>query len=224
MLATAAQLARVRAGLLGVPGTGPVRHYDPNRDGFAYYTSAEAWGGVSASDEGMAADLTFHTVLSFVEGWGHVQVGRTPWWLREGLAHWFQMRVTDRFHFFSDYDRDRASRLQGDRWLERAVAMAQNGTLPDWRERVRWHDPDGLTTRHNIVAWASVECLVSRGPQALCAILDHFDDHPFDAAAIGPAEALHRHGQAFRAACGMSLEEWEEAERGFVAGLGRRTR
>ena len=102
-----------------------------------------------------------------------------PYWLAEGLSHWFSRRVATDFINVEAGDDEAVNQDDQHEWHKKIRARAKHdgatllfSKMCEWR---RWED---LNYQAHIQSWSRVDFLMSQGPERVGALLSRIKDLP----------------------------------------------
>ena len=136
-----------------------------------YAVSTECDGGRLKHDTSLHCSLAFNVSQCLFDGFRYYNYD-LPVWIREGLAHWFERRVDEKWN---SYDQTEGSALDLKptwKWKPLVRAMAGNGNkYAPFVTASAWRDFGDLKFEDHMAVWSRVDFLLAQGPEKWKAFL-----------------------------------------------------
>jgi len=129
-----------------------------------YGVAAKMEGSAFRHDTALHANLTFNIAHGFVDGFRHYSYD-VPVWISEGLAHYFERRVSPLYNSFSQSESVLADTKPGTRWrlLTRKLITAHKGT--PFARIMTWRDFGQIGYDDHVLIWSRWDYLMSMGKE-----------------------------------------------------------
>ena len=196
---------------LGQNAQAPYRFWH-NKTGIVFYgTAMDFLGGGYENDVALHCSLISGLTKNFVNAAFGYDTD-TPFFWREGVAHWFVRQVHKDYPFFTATT-DKLARVRVDEeWEPKVRARVGHEAYPPSADMIRWDDPDALELADHLILWSRIDYLMSQERDAPGELLRRFKKTAQD-----PRTVLIEAGAAdpfvkdFSEALGMSPAEFDEA-------------
>lgn len=194
LLEKSSALARYTQVAFGTAFLQPQRQHFPKTGSLLFATATDLLEGDWRSDTGLTCYVQASVAQNLAEGLRGFRF-QLPFWLVEGIGHWFRRQVSPRFHVFSNSDpATRQSRDQAD-WAPSVRARVRHGAFPTTEDMLAWSDPNALKWSDHLVLWSRIDYLMSADEGAFGRLLVHLKDplgrRRSEDAIVRAREALH---------------------------------
>lgn len=119
--------------------------------------------GSLRNDTALHGHLVFNMTINLLDGFRHYSYD-LPVWIREGLAHWFERRVSPKYNSF---DQDEAAPLEPmNRWRWEPYVRQMLPVQKKWSPYARmlqWRQYGDISLNDHVMVWARVDFLMSFG-------------------------------------------------------------
>lgn len=135
-----------------------------------YVVAAESDGGRLRHDTALHANLVFnvgHNLIDGYKGYGY----DLPVWITAGLAHWFEGRVSPRFHTFDENEGSLADKRATPDWDREARRLLAAGKGTPFAEVFGWRDYGRISFVDHVLLWSRWEFLMSKGREPFARFL-----------------------------------------------------
>lgn len=114
-------------------------------------------------DEGLHGHLVFNIAINLLDGFKHYSYD-TPIWIREGLAHFMEREVTQRFNSFNSSEGGVAEITRKTRWEAEVRKLLAATKLPRMAEVMSMREYSDLTLPRHYAVWSMTDFLIRTKP------------------------------------------------------------
>jgi len=114
-------------------------------------------------DDALHNHLVFNTIHNLVDGFLHYSYD-TPLYLKEGLAHWFERRITPEYNTFSFSEGGIADKINKADWDTEVKKMIQRQEAPRLAELITLDGFGEFEGRHHLACWSLTAFFLERYP------------------------------------------------------------
>lgn len=191
-----------------------LQHF-PATDCFLFATAAQAFGGELRDPFLLHGHVVHAMVQNLLEAF--VGVGRCPFWLQEGLAHWYTRRIDPRLVEFTNLPMEQAHRFTNWEWEARLRARARQDLLPALADMLTWYDGRNRGLIDHAAIWSLVDWMMAQEPTAVATCLQSCRREPLTTRYLSRSQVLEWHTLRLDAAFGCDLPQLDERWRKHIA-------
>lgn len=162
------------------------------------------------NDTALHNHLVFNTAHNLLDGYKHYSYD-TPFWLKEGVAHWAERRLNPDYNSFSYSEGGLAESVYTSDWDSDVKKLLQQGDAPRLAELVNLQTFAGFTTEDHLVSWSMVKFLIEEHPEAFACINARLHGRKDERGYADQSRLLDVQRDAFRDCLGMSYARFDEA-------------
>jgi len=129
-----------------------------------YGVATEMEGGRLKHDTALHGDLVFNVAQNLIDGFRQYAYDM-PVWIREGIGHYFQRRVTPRWNSFSQNESNLADKKPLWRWRAETRKLLARGDFTPFAEMYTWRDYSQIKFDDHILLWSRWDFLMSLGKE-----------------------------------------------------------
>jgi hypothetical protein len=129
-----------------------------------YAVSSEADEGRLKDDTAMHANLVHNAVHNFLDGYRSYAYD-VPVWISEGIAHWFERRVSERFNSYCRDEGAAADPPAKWRWAPEVRRDVLAGKTKPLSELMQWRRYGEIEYDEHMMLWSRWDYLLSLGPE-----------------------------------------------------------
>jgi glutaredoxin len=122
-------------------------------------------------DEALHAHLVFNLTINLLDGYKHYSYD-TPIWIREGLAHFCEREISQKFNSFDSSEGAVADVSRKEKWEPEVRKLIASGKAPRMAELVAMKDYSELTLPKHYATWSMVDFLVKTDPAGFACLND----------------------------------------------------
>jgi len=164
------------------------------------------------ADAKLHGHLVFNLIHNFVDGFKFYTYD-TPYWVQEGLSHYFERKLSTRYNSFSRSEGGVPLGKGAKKWVNKVKSMINSGKVPRLAELMALRAYADFTLEHHYTCWSMVKFLVETRPTAFAEL--NKEIHGRKAADGGPdgtgiSDAFRA---AFKEHVGMSYSAFDRAWR-----------
>src|SRR5262245_59935263 len=100
-----------------------------------------------------------------LDGYKHYSY-ETPWWIREGLAHFVEREINPKFNSFDSTEGAVAEMTKESDWSAEVKRMIQSGKAPRMAEMANLKTPAEFKLPHHFACWSMTAFLIEKHPEA----------------------------------------------------------
>jgi glutaredoxin len=159
-------------------------------------------------DEGLHGHLAFNLAINLLDGFKHYSYD-TPIWIREGLAHFMEREITQRYNTFDSAEGGVAEMSRKVKWEPEVKKLLLAGKLPRLAEVLSMREYSDLTLARHYAVWSMTDFLIRTKPaeyarfnEALHGIMD-------DKGYADSSNLLEVHRERFREIFGWSYADFD---------------
>jgi hypothetical protein len=152
------------------PSAAGIRHLFQHAGSLFVGVAAEGPEVAPLDDSTLHATLVYNLVHVLVDAWKYPWHD-TPFWLQEGLAHWFRRRIRpDHEVFTCQPTQVPAGAARGD-WERLARSLANAGGVTPLHRTMLWLEDRSVAYADHVAMWSRVDFLLTRHPRAFAVLL-----------------------------------------------------
>lgn len=131
-----------------------------------YGMAEDCVDGRFADDTYLHAATVYSLVHTLTDGFRYYW-HESPFWLQEGLAHWYRRQVIDEFDHYSVLPIGLPERNRTQNWPATMRARVDLGNFTPLREAMAWIDDRAIDYGDHVAIWSRIDYLMRRHPNAL---------------------------------------------------------
>jgi hypothetical protein len=189
-----------------------IRHAFRNPACLFYGIAEDSVDGRFAEDSYLHAALTYSVTHNLIDGFRHYW-HETPFWLQEGLAHWYRRQVIEEFDHYTALPIGLPERNKTSNWSGTIRARVELGNFTSLRQAMGWIDDCSIDYGDHIAIWSRIDFLMRRFPTSLGPILRTVKGTNSQQT---PALLVERQVDALAKATAMTPEQFDAAWVAFV--------
>ncbi len=186
----------------------PYRYLFPKVGSMFFGTAEEFLQGEYANDLGLHCLVASAVVQNLLTFYGGTTYDLAPFFLTEGVGHWFTREIDERYPSFTGSADGVVAGRADTEWAPRVRARVVNGVFPTTAEMLAWNDPDEVEYAEHMILWSRIDHLARGTDGALGRLLRAL--RPANSRGI-PGEAVERVRAAFEQAVGQPLADYDAA-------------
>jgi len=178
-----------------------------------YGVSTESDDRRLKDDTALHCNVVFNLTINLFDGFRHYSYD-SPVWIREGLGHWFERRVNERFNSF---DQDEGSTLDIRstwKWESHTRKIIGTDKYAPFSEAYGWRNYGQIKFDDHVALWSRVDYLLSFGPEKFKTFLFHIKGRVDADWTPDPSDLVGAHREALREAYGLNPltldEKWQQ--------------
>jgi hypothetical protein len=161
-------------------------------------------------DEGLHGHLVFNLAINLLDGFKHYSYD-TPIWIREGLAHFMEREVTQRFNSFDSGEGATAEISRKTNWQAEVRKLLAAEKLPRLAEMLSMREFSDLTLPRHYASWAMTDFLIRTKPAEYARFNDALHGIMDDKGYPDSSNLLEVHREKFREIFGWSYADFDRA-------------
>lgn len=166
--------------------------------------------GSLRDDPALHGHLAFNMIQNMYDGLRHYSYN-SPIWLKEGLAHWAERRVTTKYNTFDGGEGSVPEESRKSDWKGTAKKIASSGKASRMAALIRKNGYGELSLDDHFVVWSMIDFLHTTRPEALASFLCSLKGQT-NAEGLGDGSDMpDMHRAAFKEHLGMSYSEFDKA-------------
>ncbi len=166
--------------------------------------------GLLRVDTALHGHLAFNLAINMYDGLRHYSYD-TPVWVREGLAHYMERRISKKNNSFDGSEGSIAESTRKSDWEGEIRKMINTGKQPRMAEMVRLKDYGEIELRHHYASWAIVDFLHRSNPEGFGSFLQDLKGRTDAQGFPDGSEMPTVHREAFKRHLGMSYAQFDAA-------------
>jgi hypothetical protein len=155
-------VARARSGFQAKGAPTPQRHYFTKVGSLFFGTACECAENNLYNDHALHCHLIFNTVHSLIDGYKDYFFS-LPVWNREGLSHWYLLRIDETEYCFTDVKGRSNKKRYGAKWPVRIKKRLKHDDFTPAAELMKFMAFDELTFGDHLAAWSRMDFLQTLG-------------------------------------------------------------
>jgi hypothetical protein len=127
-----------------------------------FAVSTDSDGGRLRDDTALHCHVAFNVSQNLVDGFRHYSYD-LPVWIREGLGHWFERRVSPKWNSFDQNEGSPADMKTLWRWEPYCRNLVvTGGKFAPFAEAYTWRDFGSITFNDHVAIWSRIDWLLSK--------------------------------------------------------------
>lgn len=122
-------------------------------------------------DEALHAHMVFNVTINLLDGYKHYSYDK-PIWIREGLAHFVEREISQKFNSFDSSEGAVADVSRKSKWEPEVRKLISTGKAPRMAELVGMQDYSELTLPKHFTTWSMIDFLVKTNPDGFACLND----------------------------------------------------
>lgn len=167
-------------------------------------------------DEGLHGHLHFNLAINLLDGFKHYSYD-TPIWIREGLAHFMEREVTQRYNTFDSAEGGVAEMTRKVKWEPEVRKLLTADKLPRLAEVLSMREYSDLTLARHYAVWSMTDFLIRTKPAEYARFNDALHGIMNDKGFPESSNLLEVHREKFREIFGWSYAEFDRVWMEWVA-------
>lgn len=166
--------------------------------------------GYLKADPALHGHLAFNMIQTFVNGLEHYTYD-SPIWLREGLAHWAERRITEKFNTFDGAEGSVPEMTRKSDWKAAARKLVVAGEPPRMAALIRLNNYGQMTLDDHFATWSMIDFLYRTRREGLAKLILDLKGRN-DEEGYGDGSNLpEAHRELFKEHLGMSYSQFDSA-------------
>lgn len=166
--------------------------------------------GLLKTDTALHGHLAFNVAINLYDGLRHYSYD-TPVWLREGLAHYMERRISPDFNTFDGSEGSMAEMTRKSDWESEVRKLIIGGDQPRMAELVRIDGYGELKLPHHYAVWSIVDYLHRTNPEGFALFLQNLKGRTNTSGFADGSDLKDAHRDLFKEHLGMSYAEFDGA-------------
>ena len=166
--------------------------------------------GSLKSDVALHSHLAFNTMDNFLTGLEHYTYD-SPIWLREGLAHWAERRVSEKFNTFDGAEGSIPETSRKSDWAGATKKVIAGGDAPRMAKLIGMNGFGELTLDDHYAVWSMIDFLYQTQPAGLAQFILALKGRTDEEGKGDGSDMTSIHRNAFKEHLGMSYSEFDTA-------------
>ncbi len=130
-----------------------------------YTVAAESDEGRLKDDTALHGNVAFNVSQNLLDGFRHYSYD-LPVWIREGIGHWFERRVSPKFNSFDQNEGSPADVRNTWKWEPYTRRLLSGGgKFATFSEAYAWRDFGSITFDDHVAIWSRVDFMMAQGPE-----------------------------------------------------------
>lgn len=159
-------------------------------------------------DEGLHGHLAFNLAINLLDGYKHYSYD-TPIWIREGLAHFMEREITQRYNTFDSAEGGVAEMSRKVKWEPEVKKLLAAGKLPRLAEVLSMREYSDLTLARHYAVWSMTDFLIRTKPAEYARFNESLHGIMDDKGYADSSNLLEVHRDRFREIFGWSYAEFD---------------
>ena len=166
--------------------------------------------GLLKVDTALHGHVAFNLAINMYDGLRHYSYD-TPVWLREGLAHYMERRICQKYNTFDGSEGSIAEMTRKSDWEGQTRKLIMTGKQPRMAEMVRLKGYGELELRHHYATWSIVDYLHRSNPEGFGGFLQDLKGRTDAQGLPDGSEMPTVHREQFKKHLGMSYAQFDAA-------------
>ena len=161
-------------------------------------------------DEALHAHMVFNVTINLLDGYKHYSYEK-PIWIREGLAHFVEREISQKFNSFDASEGSVADTSRKSRWELEVRKLISSGKAPRMAELLGMKDYSELTLPRHFATWSMVDFLVKTNPDGFACLVAAINGMLNDKGIPDGSNLPDVHRTKFKECLGFSYAEFDVA-------------
>jgi hypothetical protein len=115
-------------------------------------------------DTALHCSLAFNVSQNLLDGFRYYSYD-LPVWIREGIGHWFERRIDNKYPDFDQNEGSLADIKLVDRWEPLCRSLIASNKVAPFAQVVGWRDFGDIKFNDHVAIWSRFDYLMSLGPE-----------------------------------------------------------
>ncbi len=210
-------VARAKSGSKVSGAPMPQRHYFTKAGSLFFGTACQCAEGGLYNDHALHCHVIFNTVQSLVDGYKSFFFS-LPVWNREGLSHWFLLRIDPTEYCFTGIKGRSNKQRYGSKWNVRIKKRLKHNDFTPASMLMKYMKFEELTFGDHMAIWSRMDFLQTLGPEKFAKYMGAIKDKIEVASGMQPTdEVIHaRQEKALKVAFGFDYAGFDAAWKAYV--------
>ncbi len=129
-----------------------------------FTVAAECEDGRLKDDTALHGHVNFNMMQLLLNGFRYYSYD-LPVWIREGLGHWAERRVSPRFNSFDQTEGSPADARSTWKWEPHMRGLLVSGKFAPFAEAYTWRDFGNITFNDHVAVWSRVDFMMAQDPE-----------------------------------------------------------
>ena len=126
-----------------------------------FTVATECEKGRLKDDTALHCNVAFNVSQNLLDGFRHYSYN-LPVWMREGLGHWFERRVSERFNSFDQNEGSPADMKKTWKWQPYTRGLLGKDKFAPFAEAYQWRDFGDITFNDHVAIWSRIDFLLAQ--------------------------------------------------------------
>lgn len=149
-------------GYLGRKSRHGQRWHFKDRSSLIYTVATDCDDGRLKDDTALHGNVAFNLSQNLLDGFRYYSY-ELPVWMREGLAHWFERRVSPKSNSFDQTEGSPADLRKTWKWEPYTRKLLANGKFAPFVTAYTWRDFGNITFNDHVALWSRMDFMMSLG-------------------------------------------------------------
>lgn len=163
-------------------------------------------------DSALHGHVAFNLTVNMLDGYKHYSY-ETPYWLREGLAHFVERELNPEFNTFDSSEGGIADMTNKSDWVPAVRKMIQSNDAPRLAELIDLKSFAELTLEHHFATWSMTVFLIQQHPKGYACLNDRLHGRKTADGYADGSNLNDVHRDAIKECLGWSYTEFDQAWR-----------
>jgi hypothetical protein len=161
-------------------------------------------------DTALHGHVAFNLAINFYDGLRHYSYD-TPVWIREGLAHFMERRICQKYNTFDGSEGSIAEMTRKSNWEMETRKMISSGKHPRMAELIRLEGYGDMELPHHYATWSILDYLHRENPDGLAMFLQELKGRVNSQGYADGSNMAAAHRELFKEHLGMGYAQFDEA-------------
>lgn len=167
------------------------------------------------NDTALHGHFVFNMSQQLLNGYKHYSYD-VPVWLKEGIAHWLERRVTPRYNTFNSSEGAVADMTSKENWEPPTRKLVNKGGFPGMARLVNLRGFAEMKLQHHFITWSMIDFLRREHPDFLAQLLSRISGLVNEDFIPDGSKVPDVHRTAFKDLLGMSYAQFDRVWAAWV--------
>ena len=161
-------------------------------------------------DTALHGHVAFNMFINFFDGFEHYSY-ETPHWIREGLAHWAERRVSGKYNTFDGAEGSVPEMTRKSDWEVTTRKLVVSGKQPRMAALMRFKGYGDIELDEHFAIWSMIDYLYRTKPKELAGLIQGLNGRMGKDGSTGGENMSETHRELFKQQFGMSYAQFDTA-------------
>lgn len=166
--------------------------------------------GSLKAEPALSGHVAFNMIQNLLDGLEHYSYD-SPIWLKEGLAHWAERRVTTNFNTFDGAEGSMPETSRKSNWRAETKKIVQGKEASRMASLIRKNGYGELSLDDHFTVWSMIDFLHTTRPEKLAKFLQALKGRMDEEGYADSSDLPSYHREIFKEHLGMSYSEFDTA-------------